>query len=101
MCKLAIGLIMAAVLLGTIARQVAYAEEVKCEGTITKIDGDMVTVKAAQEQQMKIEPATMISINGKPGTSMDLKVGQKVKCVCEKSGKSMTCTTLIIAGDTP
>jgi len=101
MCRLAIGLLAATVLFGTMARQAALAEEVKCDGIITKIDGDTVTVKSAQEQQMKVEPATKITINGKPGTPLDLKVGQKVKCLCERSGQSMTCTTLIIASDTP
>jgi len=77
--------------------RVSRAEEVKCEGMITMIDGDHVTLKdATEEHQMKIEPATKIMINGKPGSAMDLKVGQKVKCVCEKKGEEMICTTLAI-----
>jgi len=78
----------------------APAEEVKCEGTIVGIDGDNVTLKGAtEEHQMKIEPATKIMINGKPGSPMDLKLGQKVKCVCDKSGDTMICTTLVIMRD--
>jgi len=80
--------------------RLALAEEVKCEGTIVRIDGDNVTLKGAtEEHQMKIEPATKIMINGKPGSPMDLKLGQKVKCVCDKNGDTMICTTLVIMRD--
>jgi len=75
----------------------ALSEEVKCAGMITKIDGEKITIKTdAQEQQMTVEPATKIVINGKPGDATDLKVGQKVKCLCDKSEGKMLCTSLEI-----
>ena len=63
----------------------AIADEVKCEGAIIAIDGDIVTVKdMTKHHQMKIEPATKITSAGKPVMVSDLKVSQKVKCFCEK-----------------
>jgi len=97
MARLYLSAVFAIVLVGWLATSVGRAEEVKCEGTITAIDGDIVVLKdATDEHQMKIEPATKIMFNGKPGSPMDLKVGQKVKCVCEKKGEEMTCTTLVV-----
>src|ERR1051325_55926 len=85
-----------------IVAQTATAEEVKCEGAIVAIDGDTVAVKdMAKEHRMKIEPATKITSAGKPVMVSDLKVGQKVKCVCEKKNSSMICTSMEIMRDTP
>jgi hypothetical protein len=71
------------------------AEEIKVEGSISKIDGEMLTVKSAQgDRTLRVEPATKIMINGKPGSPMDLKVGQRVKCVGESAGGKTICTTL-------
>jgi hypothetical protein len=82
--------------------QVAAAEEVKCEGAIVKIEGENVTVKdATSEQVMKVEPGTQITSGGKPVSPMDLKVGQKVKCVCDKRDGRMICATMEIMRDTP
>ena len=79
----------------------ALSEEMKCAGTITKIDGDKITIKTeAQEQEMMIEPATKIVINGKPGAPTDLKVGQKAKCLCDKNEGKTLCTSMeIMPGD--
>jgi hypothetical protein len=97
MARAFLSALFAIVLVGWLATSVGRAEEVKCEGIITAIDGDIVVLKdATEEHQMKIEPATKIMFNGKPGSPMDLKVGQKVKCVCEKKGEEMTCTTLVV-----
>jgi len=97
MAKLYAAALLAIVLATSLAIQTSRAEDIKCEGTITTIDGDIVIVKdAMDEHQMKMEPATKIMFNGKPGTPMDLKVGQKVKCVCEKKGEEMVCTTLVV-----
>ena len=80
----------------------AFAEEVKCEGAIVAIDGDTVTVKdMTKEHQMKIEPATKITSAGKPVMVSDLKVGQKVKCVCDNKDNAMICTSMEIMRDTP
>src|SRR3954468_21347363 len=83
----------------------AFAEDTKCAGTIIKIDGDTVTVKGlmqeGQQHQMKIEPATQITSVGKPVMATDLKVGQKVKCVCERKDGTMICTSMEIMRDTP
>jgi len=100
MARLTLSAIFAVAIVGSLAIRAIQAEEVKCEGMITMIDGDHVTVKDAKdEQHMKIEPATKIMVNGKPGSPMDLKVGQKVKCVCDKKGEEMVCTTLVIVKD--
>jgi hypothetical protein len=81
--------------LGTVASAVAYAEEVKCEGTITKIEGEQVTVKTAtEEHHLTVLPATKIVVDGKPAKSTELKVGQKVKCTANKTGDKVTCTSI-------
>jgi len=82
--------------------QAAAAEELKCEGAIVRIEGENVTVKGGtSEQTMKVEPGTQISSGGKPVAAMDLKVGQKVKCVCDKRDGQMICTAIEIMRDTP
>lgn len=81
---------------------VAIGEELKCEGMIVKIEGEMVTVKdTVKELQMKIEPATKITSGGKPVMPTDLKAGQRVRCVCETKDNAMICTSLEIMRDTP
>jgi len=87
-----------------ILARAAVAEEVKCDGAIIAIDGDTVTVKDMTKQhQMKVEPATKITSAGKPVMVGDLKVGQKVKCFCDKKNKDsmMICTSMEIMRDTP
>jgi hypothetical protein len=80
----------------------AAAEEVKCEGAIVKVEGENVTVKdATSERVMKVEPGTRITSGGKPVSVDDLKVGQKVKCVCDQRDGQMICTTMEIMRDTP
>jgi hypothetical protein len=95
MFRLAISAILALAVLGTVASVVAYAEEVKCEGTISKIEGEKVTVKTAtEEHHLTVLPSTKIMVDGKPAKSSDLKVGQKVKCAAEKQGDKVTCTSI-------
>jgi hypothetical protein len=95
MFRLAISAILAVAVLGTVASAVAYAEEVKCEGTIAKIEGERVTVKTAtEEHQLTVLPSTKIMVDGKPAKSTDLKVGQKVKCAGSKQGDKVTCTSI-------
>jgi hypothetical protein len=80
----------------------AAAEEMKCEGAIVKVEGENVTVKEGMnERLMKLEPGTQITSGGKPVSVDDLKVGQKVKCVCDKRGGQMVCMTMEIMRDTP
>jgi hypothetical protein len=95
MFRLAVSLILAVAVLGTVASAVAYAEEVKCEGAITKIEGEKVTVKTDKEDHhLTVLPSTKIMVDGKPAKSSDLKVGQKVKCVAEKQGEKVTCVSI-------
>jgi len=97
MARLSLAAIVAIAIAAPLLIRASWAEEVKCEGMITLIDGDNITVKdISEEHHMKIEPATKIMFNGKPGSAMDLKVGQKVKCVCDERGDTMICTTLAI-----
>jgi endonuclease YncB( thermonuclease family) len=85
-----------------ILARATIADEVKCDGAIIAIDGDTVTVKdMTKEHQMKIEPATKITSAGKPVMVSDLKVGHKVKCVCERKDNMMICTSMEIMRDTP
>lgn len=93
MLRLAISATLAVAVLGMVASAIAYAEEVKCEGTITKIEGEKVTVQTTKDDHtMTVLPSTKVMVDGKPAKSSDLKVGQKVKCVCNKDGDKMICT---------
>ena len=97
MVRFILSSIVAMVLIGCVVSATAAAEEVTFEGTILKIEGDKVTVKdAAKEQPLMISPATKITSGGKPGSAMDLRVGQKVKCLIQKMGDEMMCTSLEI-----
>jgi len=92
MNKVVISSLVAAVALLAVVSRVAMAEEVKHEGTISKIEGATVTVKAADAQhEMTLSPTTKITLDGKPARASDLKVGFKVKTVCEKEGDRVTC----------
>lgn len=82
--------------------QAAAAEEVKFEGAIVKVEGENVAVMDGKsEQLMKVEPGTQITSGGKPLSVMDLKVGQKVTCVCDRREGQMICTAMEIMRDTP
>jgi len=96
MCKLTISLLVAVAAVASYTNHVARAEEVKCEGTITKIDGEKVTVKTTtnQEQHMTVLPATKIMIDGKAAKPSDLKIGQRVRCTCNKEGDRMVCNLI-------
>jgi ribosomal protein S1 len=103
MIRLTITTLLALALVGAFGTRAALAEEVKCEGTITKIEGEKVTVKtpANQEKQMWVVPATKIMINGKEAKPNELKVGQQVKCTCNKEGNKMTCNMIEVSTRTP
>jgi ribosomal protein S1 len=95
MLRFALGLLMV-VGLTLAAGGIAVAEEAKCEGTIAKIEGNTVTVKATdgKEHVMDLSPATQVKLDDKPAKSSDLKVGQKVKCTYDKSGDKLTCRVI-------
>jgi len=95
MFRLAISMVVAVAVLGTVASAIAFAEEVKCEGTITKIEGEKVTVKTTTEDHhLTVLPSTKIMVDSKPAKASDLKVGQKVKCTADKQGDKVTCTSI-------
>ena len=95
MFKFAIGTAVMALALCAVVSTAVMAEEVKCEGTIAKIEGTTVTVKAADAQhEMTLSPATKITLDGKPARSTDLKVGQKVRCTANKEGDKVSCTAV-------
>jgi ABC-type Fe3+-hydroxamate transport system substrate-binding protein len=95
MIRFAISTAVVAVALCAVISRAAIAEEVKCEGTISKIEGATVTIKAADAQhEVTLAPASKITLDGKPAKSTDLKVGQKVKCSANKEGGKATCTSL-------
>jgi len=96
MLRVALSTLVALVLVSGLCAKFAFAEQVKCEGTITKVEGEKVTVKDASnhEQHMMVVPATKVMIDGKAAKSTDLKVGQHVSCTCDKKGDTMTCNSL-------
>jgi hypothetical protein len=101
MLRAILSTVMAGMLLGLFV-QAATAEEVKCEGAIVKVEGENVTVAdGMSEKLMRVEPGTQITSGGKPVAAMDLKVGQKVKCVCDRREGKMVCTAMEIMRDTP
>jgi hypothetical protein len=96
------GVIVLIVVFGLFVSAAAAAEEVKCEGAIVRIEGEIVAVKdGMNERVMKVEPGTQITSAGKPVMVSDLKVGQKVKCVCDQRGGEMICTAMELMRDTP
>jgi ribosomal protein S1 len=86
---------VAAALSGGIASRV-LAQDTKVEGTITKIEGEKVTVRSAtgEEQTMWVVPATKVTLDMKPGKPNDLKVGQRVACTCNKQDDRLTCSMI-------
>lgn len=71
------------------------AEETKCAGVITKIEGQIITVKAEDaEHELTLAPATKITLDNKPAQASDLKVGHKVKCVSDKQEKKSLCRSV-------
>jgi hypothetical protein len=100
MFKPLLALLFAVVTLSTLSPAVVRAEEVTCDGSITKIEGEKVTVKTmSDEQQIVVEPATKIVVNGKPGNVTDLKVGQAVKCLADKRDGKIMCTSIEVMRD--
>jgi hypothetical protein len=88
-------MLAAAALFTVVASRVAVADDTKCEGKITKIEGNQISVKTTtEEHQLTVGPATKITVDGKPAKSTDLKVGQRVKCTAEKDGTKLTCTSI-------
>jgi len=88
--------VAALVLTGSFLIGLALAEQANCSGTITKIDGEKVTVKDAsnQEHHMTVVPSTKVMVDGKAAKTTDLKSGQHVTCTCDKQGDKMTCNTI-------
>jgi ABC-type enterochelin transport system substrate-binding protein len=95
MSRFAFCLVVAVAALGALSAQVAFAEEVKSEGTIAKIEGNQVTIKAEDAQhEVMLGPSSRITLDGRAATQRDLKVGQKVKCTADKEGDKLTCRLL-------
>jgi hypothetical protein len=94
MSKIVVALLMGLALVVSVTA-IALAEEVKCDGSITKIEGANVTVKTATESHtMTVNDKTKITVNGSAAKLADLKVGQKVKATCTKEGLKLTCTSI-------
>jgi hypothetical protein len=96
MSRFVLTAVIALAIVGSFGARIIRAEQVKCEGTITKIDGEHVTVKDSNnhEQHMTVVPATKVMVDGKAAKPTDLKVGQHVSCTCDKQGDKMTCTMI-------
>ncbi|MCI0359583.1 MAG: hypothetical protein L0211_13995 [Planctomycetaceae bacterium] len=94
MTRIVVALLMGLALVLSVSA-IALAEEVKCDGTIAKIEGANVTVKAAVESHtMTVDDKTKITLNGSAAKLSDLKVGQKVKATCNKEGAKLTCLSI-------
>jgi hypothetical protein len=89
-------LTLAAITLALVfSARVASADELKCAGMITKIEGEIVTVKTMDaEHELTMLPATKITLDNKPAQVKDLKVGYKVKCSSDKEEKKILCRSL-------
>jgi hypothetical protein len=95
MSKVAFSLLVAVVALCALSARIAVAEEVKCEGTIAKIEGNNVTVKTADAQhELTAGPATRITLDGKAAKLSDLKPGFKVRCTADKEGDRVACRSI-------
>ena len=98
----AFGSSVVVVILLTLLSSWAIADDLKFEGTIVRIEGEVVAVKGmGREQEMKVEPGTKITSGGKPVMVADLQVGQRVQCVFEKRGDTVVCMAMEIMRDTP
>jgi hypothetical protein len=94
MSKIVVALLVGLALVLSVSA-IAVAEEVKCDGAITKIEGANVTVKTATESHtLTVDDKTKITVNGSAAKLADLKVGQKVKCTGDKVGTKVTCTAI-------
>jgi hypothetical protein len=95
MSKLVVALLMGLALAIFATAVAVAAEDVKCEGTIAKIDGANLTVKAAAESHTMLTDAkTKVTLDGSAAKFSDLKVGQKVKATCTKEGTKLTCVSI-------
>jgi hypothetical protein len=95
MFRFAIALTVAVIGLGAFGSSVLLAEEAKCDGTIAKIEGDLVTVKTVDAQhELTVLPSTNVTLDGKPARTTDLKVGMKVKCTAEKQGEKLNARSV-------
>src|SRR5690242_18639191 len=96
MIRFALTSFVAFVIACSLTTRVALAEQAKCSGTITKIDGEKVTVKdtSNQEHHMTVVPSTKVMVDGKAAKTTDLKTGQHVSCTCDKQGDKMTCNNI-------
>jgi Cu/Ag efflux protein CusF len=96
MIRFALTSFVAFVIVCSLTTHVALAEQAKCSGTITKIDGEKVTVKdtSNQEHHMTVVPSTKVMVDGKAAKTTDLKTGQQVSCTCDKQGDKMTCSSI-------
>jgi hypothetical protein len=78
-----------------VCSSVARAEELKCAGVITKIEGQIVTVKTVDAQhELTALPSTKITLDNKPGQLSELKVGYKVRCLSDKEEKKILLRSL-------
>jgi phosphate-selective porin len=94
MSKIVVALLMGLALVLSVSA-IAIAEEVKCDGTIAKIEGANVTVKTATESHtMTVDDKTKITVAGSAAKLADLKVGQKVKCSANKEGTKVTALSI-------
>jgi hypothetical protein len=95
MSRIAISLLVAVAALCALSARIALAEELKCEGTIAKIEGNNVTVKTADAQhELMIAPTTRVTLDGKAAKATDLKVGFKVRCTADKDGDKVSCRAI-------
>jgi len=96
MFRFAISMAVALAVIGSFTSRAAQAQEAKCEGTISKVEGEKVTVRTTtnEEHQLTVVPSTKVMLDGKAAKPSDLKPGLKVKCTANKEGDKLTCNMI-------
>lgn len=66
------------------------------DGTVVSTSAGKLTMKdeAGKEHSHDVGPTVKITVNGKPGTLDDLKMGMRIRVTTDESGHVMAITTI-------
>ena len=95
MTRIALALLVVAVMAFSAATVFAAEDAVTHEGSIVKVDKDQMTIKSADAQNViTLAPTTKYTLDGKAAKLEDLKPGFKVKTTCKKEGTKFTAVSV-------